>query len=175
MSETEKAIRETEGAIADMQQVLEFAKLDLVQDIDEGEEESFLAECERRIQALLHLIAEARKVPGLLQSLKRETDGHYEVRQQLNIVKTNTEGVWRWQGDGDDPESLSCPVVMSADTLRSFVAEVRRCERVREWAEAERDETGWSDDLHDGYTLAQEHARLRLSAPDAETMEVTRG
>lgn len=31
--------------------------------------------------------------------------------------------LWYWQGDGQDvPESLSCPVVMSADTLRTMIA-----------------------------------------------------
>lgn len=52
--------------------------------------------------------------------LTRERD----LRATLAVVSTGTEGVWRWQGDGhDDPDSLACPVVMSADTLRGFVAE----------------------------------------------------
>lgn len=42
--------------------------------------------------------------------------------RSLATVATPTEGVWKWQGEGDDPESLSCPVVMSADTLRGLVA-----------------------------------------------------
>ena len=44
---------------------------------------------------------------------------------KLAIVATPTEGVWRWQGDGGDyPESLACPVVMSAETLRNLLTEV---------------------------------------------------
>lgn len=43
-------------------------------------------------------------------------------RADLAVVATETEGVWRWQGDGGDfPESLSCPVVMSAETLRELL------------------------------------------------------
>ena len=31
--------------------------------------------------------------------------------------------VWYWQGRGDRPESISCPVVMGADTLREILAD----------------------------------------------------
>lgn len=32
-------------------------------------------------------------------------------------------GLWYWQGDdSDDPESLVCPVIMSAETLRGLLA-----------------------------------------------------
>lgn len=61
-----------------------------------------------------------------------------EARAQLRMVHTGTEdGVWFWQGDGDDkPESLSCPVVMSADTLHrlqaAHMAEVERLTRERD-------------------------------------------
>jgi hypothetical protein len=41
------------------------------------------------------------------------------------------EDVWFWQGGFDRPESLSCPVVMSADTLRSFVARVAEVATLR--------------------------------------------
>jgi len=38
-------------------------------------------------------------------------------------VATERGDVWYWQGDGHDmPESLACPVVMSADTLRALIA-----------------------------------------------------
>ncbi len=52
-------------------------------------------------------------------------DRERDLRASLALVRTDTSGVWRWQGDGGDhPESLSCPVVMSADTLRGFQAEI---------------------------------------------------
>lgn len=38
-------------------------------------------------------------------------------------IQCQREEVWYWQGDGADfPESLGCPVVMSADTLRQLLA-----------------------------------------------------
>jgi hypothetical protein len=53
-----------------------------------------------------------------------------EYSAKLALVSTGVENVWWWQGNGDDVASLSCPVVMSVDTLRSFVgdAEERRGE-----------------------------------------------
>lgn len=55
------------------------------------------------------------------RTIEHERD---ELRQQLAAVKTDTDNVWKWQGDGGDhAESLSCPVVMTADTLRKILAE----------------------------------------------------
>lgn len=62
------------------------------------------------------------KVEGLAQQLKAEQEESAKLRAALAIVRTDTEGVWRWQGEGDQPESLTCPVVMSADTLRGLLA-----------------------------------------------------
>lgn len=81
---------------------------------------------------------------------------------ELSLVRTNVENVWRWRnGEENWPESLSCPVVMSPDTLREllrerdearatqdkrltdFAEEMDRqhadCEAKREAAEKERD------------------------------------
>jgi len=45
------------------------------------------------------------------------------LKEQLAIVKTPVEGIWRWQGDDlDMPESLTCPVVMSVEILRGLLA-----------------------------------------------------
>lgn len=44
-----------------------------------------------------------------------------ELRYQLSIVKTKIQDVWFFQGDGHDyPESLTCPVIMSADKFREI-------------------------------------------------------
>ena len=51
------------------------------------------------------------------------------------------DGVWFWQGRDDRSESLTCPVVMSAETLRGFVAERAR----REAAERDAYERGVED------------------------------
>jgi hypothetical protein len=43
--------------------------------------------------------------------------------RDIKLVRFNGEDCWLWQGDGFDyPDSLSCPVVMSADTLRALLA-----------------------------------------------------
>lgn len=48
------------------------------------------------------------------------------LRHDLAMVRTPTPGVWLWQGDGADfPESLACPVVMSAETLRALLGTAR--------------------------------------------------
>ena len=42
----------------------------------------------------------------------------------LRMVETAVPNVWLWEGGGEnDPESLACPVVMSADTLRGILKE----------------------------------------------------
>jgi len=64
--------------------------------------------------------AESRAA-GLALELKAGLDREEELRRCLAVVKTDVEGVWRWQGAGDQLESLSCPVVMSAATLRTIV------------------------------------------------------
>jgi ribosomal protein L37E len=44
------------------------------------------------------------------------------LRFELAAARTGVDGVWFWQGDGHDKlESLTCPVVMSAQQLRAFV------------------------------------------------------
>ena len=51
------------------------------------------------------------------------------LREQLAVVRTDSDGVWRWIGDGnDDPKSLACPVVMSPATLRSMLADRDKAE-----------------------------------------------
>jgi hypothetical protein len=47
-----------------------------------------------------------------------------EAKRQLAIVATDWSGVWKWQGDtNDDPATLACPVVMSADKLLEVLAD----------------------------------------------------
>lgn len=47
-----------------------------------------------------------------------------EALRKLSLVATELEDVWRWEVDGDNhPASLSCPVIMSADTLRDLLGE----------------------------------------------------
>jgi hypothetical protein len=49
-----------------------------------------------------------------------------ELKKHLDIrIREAQDGAWYWQGDGYDlPESLVCPVIMSAQTLRELLAKV---------------------------------------------------
>lgn len=53
-------------------------------------------------------------------------------RRARVMTSLRGEEVWYWQGDGMDfPESLACPVVMAADTLRKLLADAAELERLR--------------------------------------------
>ena len=69
------------------------------------------------------------KIEGFVEHLKIEEAARRKAEASLDMVKTSLDNVWRWQGDGyDDPATLSCPVVMSADTLRALQsATMKRC------------------------------------------------
>lgn len=67
-----------------------------------------------------------RKAREAFAELKAALEREKSLQADLALVATGTDGVWRWQGDGHDhPESMSAglAVVMSAETLRSLVAE----------------------------------------------------
>lgn len=88
----------------------------------------YLETAARAILAVPILIEEIGKlewkIAGHVEHLKRVILELEEKRQQLAVVKMDPQGVWMWQGDGaDHPESLSCPVVMSADMLREMLGE----------------------------------------------------
>lgn len=42
------------------------------------------------------------------------------LREKLRVMSAGPDDVWKWQAEGNDPRSLSCPVVMSADTFREY-------------------------------------------------------
>lgn len=44
-----------------------------------------------------------------------------EATAKLRIVETGAADVWFWEGRGDEVGSLSCPVVMSAETCRDLL------------------------------------------------------
>lgn len=80
------------------------------------------AEQRRRAERAERLARQAFR--DLEAALNRER----ELRCQLGTVNAGAEDVWRWQGEGDDPASLTCPVVMSAETLRALLARVEKAE-----------------------------------------------
>jgi hypothetical protein len=61
------------------------------------------------------------KLSGVADGFRAQSNELGDALAELATVKTNVEGVWKWQGEGDNPESLSCPVVMSAEALRGLL------------------------------------------------------
>jgi NTP pyrophosphatase (non-canonical NTP hydrolase) len=52
-----------------------------------------------------------------------ERSEYERMRAAENAMRFSKDERWYWQGDGtDDPESLTCPVVMTADTLRELLS-----------------------------------------------------
>lgn len=78
-----------------------------------------IAEKNRDLAAMTRDRDEARhKLDTLAEQYKALEAENEERRRQLAAVKTDTDNVWRWEPGGDNkPESLACPVVMTADTL----------------------------------------------------------
>lgn len=68
------------------------------------------------------LYAEYKQLKRMAETYYKAQEILAEAEKGLALAKTPTEGVWRWLGDGtDNPESIACPVVMSAETLRGLV------------------------------------------------------
>lgn len=75
-----------------------------------------------RDEALKERDEARRKLDDLAERYKDLDAERERLRLELSAVSTPTAGVWFWQGAGDRPESLSCPVVMSAEKLRELLA-----------------------------------------------------
>ena len=43
-----------------------------------------------------------------------------DLKRKLWMVKASVDEVWYWQPEGNDAESLTCPVVMEAATFRKY-------------------------------------------------------
>ena len=66
-----------------------------------------------------------QKLASLAERLTAAEQEAREARRNVRIANANIEDVWMWQGAGDDPDSLTCPVVMSADTLRNLLTRIK--------------------------------------------------
>lgn len=75
-----------------------------------------------RDEALKERDEARRKLDDLAERYKDLDAERERLRLELSAVSTPAAGVWFWQGEGDRPESLSCPVVMSAEKLRELLA-----------------------------------------------------
>ncbi|MFA6094182.1 MAG: hypothetical protein WC986_14685 [Elusimicrobiota bacterium] len=62
-----------------------------------------------------------RKREDMAKELTQALEKVIALQGLPNQVKANVESVWVWQGQNDQPESLACPVVMSAETCRKLV------------------------------------------------------
>jgi hypothetical protein len=88
------------------------------------------------VESKIERDAELRQLRSKLDNLRELHLENQRLRGELEAVRTDAEGVWRWQGEGDDLQSLSCPVVVRADKMREIVGEM---ERLRNFAEKVRD------------------------------------
>jgi hypothetical protein len=86
-----------------------------------------LTDQERQTAELERDVAETRarqalaKQEAMAEELSLALERERKVRVEAQLVATHAEGVWFWQGEGDRPESLTCPVVMSAGKLRQLL------------------------------------------------------
>lgn len=62
---------------------------------------------------------------ALALHLDQQIEEASRLRDVTEMVKTDVDGVWLWQGDKhDDLKTLTCPVVMSASTARELLGKV---------------------------------------------------
>lgn len=98
------------------------------------------------------------------------------LRERAELpLRIESDEVWHWQGDGYDyPESLNCPVIMTADTLRELLqrrplawqadeaAILRRAGAVLQNWEDDPNVTGYMGDFGDAVAILEvlaQHAR----------------
>jgi multidrug efflux pump subunit AcrA (membrane-fusion protein) len=95
--------------------------------IETGKERDSLA---ARVEELTKALEAKDTKIALLASELRDTQEQVRALQaDLAIVHTGTDGVWRWMGDGHDHlDTLTCPVVSRAETLREILARVEALE-----------------------------------------------
>ncbi len=64
---------------------------------------------------------------ALVQHCKQQDKIIAQIKEEKNIAWLyEQKEVWFWQGDGEDyPESLSCPVVISANHLRKLIEKAK--------------------------------------------------
>ncbi len=71
-----------------------------------------------------------RKKANVIADWKRMEGERDRALAAVRAATAKRDDVWFWQGQGDHPESLSCPVVMSADTLREMLARADAAEAI---------------------------------------------
>ena len=81
------------------------------------------------------------KIATIAEELRAEQTKSRELQTTLNVIRSPAEDVWFWENNGENaPESLACPVVMTADRVRAFVETETRAKHLekvlRAWREA---------------------------------------
>ena len=62
-----------------------------------------------------------RKLDQVADEWKTKDAEVRHANAKLRAMRAGADDVWFWQGRGDDPQSLTCPVVMQPDTLRAML------------------------------------------------------
>ena len=71
------------------------------------------------------------QIEGLRLELRTLAEQNQVLRGEVRMHRQKHDGeYWAWQGDEDDhPESLTCPVLVPADTVRGWIAVQQRAEQ----------------------------------------------
>lgn len=106
-----------------------------------------------------------RKLKAVSAEFLAEQAEKRELQQKLSMVRMGAGDVWFWEGGGADKvATLSCPVVMAADTARELEARGAAADRVAELERLLADckaATEGEVDL-DAAALYVEHGRLTM-------------
>lgn len=134
----------------------------------QGAASDWLADIVADADACAAAEARAEAFIGENQRLKTERDAAVHAVKVAN--RTKSGDVWFWQNSDDRPESLVCPVVMEADTLRAMLSERDRLasdigkltgerDRERERADAESDSFDSERRVLDAVKVERDEAR----------------
>lgn len=113
---------------AERGQLLDYARAFALQGAGEHER---LVDYRSHLALLLKVLQRAVKDAAAWREVNAANTIIKALRATLHMVETGWEGVWFWQEDGrNDLPSLTCPVVLEADTMRKLMDQLH--ERSRE-------------------------------------------
>lgn len=126
----------------------------------------------RLLERIAELEAQSDEKDRKLESSRTAYAGERAEKEsalaKLRMVSAGIDDVWRWLGDGlDEPGSLSCPIVMSADTLREMV---ERTNKVVSTNPAKCEIEVWSDGHAHAYSPTSSVRRLEDRVTELEEL-----
>jgi hypothetical protein len=82
-----------------------------------------IVEARNALPALVSEVLRLRwRLDTINEELRRAAQEAETAKSNVKTAHASRGDIWFWAGDGhDDPGTLSCPVVMSADTLRAIL------------------------------------------------------